>query len=353
VSSTYIIAEAGVNHNGSIDRAEKLIDAAADAGADAVKFQTFCAEQLLSKSAPKADYQIETTGSDETQFEMLKKLELNEDAHYRLNDKCIKTGIQFLSTPFDEKSIPLLAVGLNLPYLKISSGDLTNAPLLFKAAQTGKLIILSTGMSVMDEIRHALGVLAFGYLSPLQKPSMELFQNAFSSDKGQEILKQNVRLLHCTSEYPTPFDQVNLRAMDTLRETFGLPVGLSDHTEGINVPIAGVARGAQIIEKHFTLDRNLPGPDHRASLEPEELKMMIVGIRQIEKALGSGEKEPSEGEMKNILIARKSLVAAKYINNGDTFSEDNLTVKRPGAGVSPFQFWGILGTRATRNYQPD
>lgn len=349
----YIIAEAGVNHNGSLDLARRLIDVAAEAGADAVKFQTFKAEKLVSKLAPKAGYQRQTTGAEESQYEMIKKLELDAEAHRQLIDHCDKAGIQFLSTPFDAESVDLLAQTLGLPYLKIPSGEITNGPLLLKIAQTGKPTILSTGMSTLGEIEQALGVLAFGYLNLSEPPSLGAFRDAYRLMAGQQALASRVRLLHCTTEYPAPIDEVNLRAIDTLKVAFGLPVGFSDHTQGVAISIAAVAKGAQIIEKHFTLDRKLPGPDHRASLEPEELQEMIRSIRQVEKALGSPLKAPGLSESKNMVVARKSLVAKKPVMAGETFSTDNVTVKRPGVGISPLHFWQVLGRKAIRDFESD
>lgn len=351
--SVYIIAEAGVNHNGSLELAKKLIDVAVDAGADAVKFQTFKADTLVSKKAEKADYQRQTTSADESQYEMIKKLELDEEAHRLLIDYCKKAGIQFLSTPFDLASVDLLARTFDLPCIKIPSGEITNGPLLLKIARTGKPVILSTGMSTLGEIEQALGVLAFGYLDEHRSPSMEAFQDAYRSSVGQEMLASHVRLLHCTTEYPAPFAEVNLRAMDTLRRAFGLPVGFSDHTPGIAVPIAAVARGAQIVEKHFTLDHNLPGPDHRASLEPKELQKMVCSIRQVETALGGAIKVPGPSEMKNLAVARKCLVAKRNIAVGEVFTEANITIKRPGNGISPLRFWEILGRKAIRDFATD
>jgi len=351
--STYIIAEAGVNHNGSLDMAQQLIDVAADAGADAVKFQTFKAQNLVSRSAPKADYQISTTGTDESQFDMIHKLELDASAHRQLIECCQKRGIQFLSTPFDFESVDLLSGTCDLPCLKVPSGEITNGPLLLYVAQTGKPIILSTGMSNLDEVEQALGVLAYGFVGDGQNPSRNAFKEAFLSTEGQTALREKVRLLHCTTEYPAPFEDVNLRAMDTLAETFSLPVGFSDHTSGLAIAIAAVARGAVIIEKHFTLDRNLPGPDHRASLEPSELKEMIRSIREVEVSLGDGVKQPAASELKNLSVARQSLVAKTEIKASDFFTEGNLGTKRPGDGVSPMEYWDFLDRKAMNDYHQD
>lgn len=349
---TYIIAEAGVNHNGSLEMAKKLVEVAAESGADAVKFQTFKADKLVSRLAPKAEYQTKTTDVDESQHEMIRKLELDEHAHETLIEHCKVCGIEFLSTPFDLESVDLLAGRFDLPCIKIPSGDITNAPLLLKIAQTGKPVILSTGMSTLGEIEDALGVLALGYLSN-STPSIAAFRTAYCSCEGQAILQDKVTLLHCTTEYPAPLEDVNLKVMDTLRSAFGLPVGYSDHTEGITVPITAVARGAVIIEKHFTLDRTLPGPDHTASLEPGELKHMVSAIRVVEQALGSGRKHPTPSELKNMRVARKSLVASCTITAGEPFTAENLAAKRPGNGLSPMQYWDSIGMIAQRAFDKD
>lgn len=349
----YIIAEAGVNHNGSLELARKLVDAAFAAGADAVKFQTFKTENLLRKDAPKAEYQMRETDKNETQYEMLKKLELDENMHESLINYCREKGIQFLSTPFDHESLNLLTDKFDLPYIKIPSGELTNGPLLLKAAQTDKPIILSTGMSSLGEIELALAVLAFGYLNQQDSPSLFAFKKAYISNEGHKALQNKVVLLHCTTEYPTLYEDVNLRAMDTLKSAFGLPVGYSDHTLGISVPIAAVARGAKVIEKHFTLDRTLPGPDHQASLQPEELAMMVRCIREVERSLGSPRKFPVENELANMSVARKSIVASKDIRKGEMFSEDNISFKRPGSGMPPINYWDLVGKISDRDYYKD
>jgi N-acetylneuraminate synthase len=350
---TYIIAEAGVNHNGSVNIAKKLIDAAADAGADAVKFQTFRADALVSATAPKANYQKARTSASESQLSMLRKLELNEAAHRTLVAHCRMRKIQFLSTPFDEESIDFLVRQINVPLLKLPSGEITNSPLLLAAAHTKKPIILSTGMSTLNEIHIALGVLAFGYTGRKEKPSLNAFQDAYKTKTGQLALKTKVTLLHCTTEYPAPFTEVNLRAMDTMRAAFGLPVGLSDHTQGIAVSIAAAALGASVIEKHFTLDRSLPGPDHKASLIPDELLQLVKSIRDIEAALGSARKAPTRSELKNLRIARRSLVALTDVKRGELFTESNMGCKRPGTGASPNRYWQILGKKASKNYHRD
>lgn len=327
MSKVYIIAEAGVNHNGDINIAKRLVDAAATAGADAVKFQTFQAQNLVCKSAKKAEYQLETTEQSETQYQMLKKLELTEEMHRELISYCNAQGIQFLSTPFDVNSVELLE-RYQLPIMKISSGEITNYPYLKKIGSTKKKVILSTGMSTLDEVKSAVKVL---------------------QDNGTT----DIVVLHCNTEYPTPMSDVNLRAMVTLRKELGLNVGYSDHTNGIEAAIAAVALGACVIEKHFTLDRTMAGPDHKASLEPEELKAMIAAVRNVERALGDGEKRPSDSEKKNIAIVRKSIVAKRDIAIGEMLSEENITTKRPGTGISPMEWENVIGKAATRNYKMD
>lgn len=348
-----IIAEAGVNHNGSLQRALTLIDVAAEAGADVVKFQTFRSEAVISNFASKADYQIKTTGNTESQLEMVKKLELDKAAHRALVLHCSKRSIRFMSTPFDLESVDFLANELDLKEIKIPSGEITNGPLLFKIARSGRDLILSTGMCTLGEIEMALGVLAFGYTEYETPPSIQAFERAYGSTAGQSALKDKVTLLHCTTEYPAPFSDINLRAMETLRHAFDLPVGYSDHTEGISVSIAAVALGAVVIEKHFTLDRTLPGPDHKASIEPDELKQMVQFIREVESSLGSFIKRPVASERGNRAMARKSLVAARDISKGESFTSDNLAIKRPGDGIAPMRYWDWLGKVANRDYRQD
>ncbi|KUO70133.1 MAG: N-acetylneuraminate synthase [Desulfosporosinus sp. BRH_c37] len=351
----YIIAEAGVNHNGNLDMAMQLVNVAADAGANAVKFQTFKAEKLVSMAAQKADYQKKLTESSESQLEMLRKLELDDEKHRTLIEHCYQKNIQFLSTPFDLESLDFLVDKCNLSRLKLPSGEITNAPLLLKAAQSSKPIILSTGMSTLGEIETALGVLAFGYTHSDNNiiPSIKAFEQAFCSEEGQAALAEKVVLLHCTTEYPVTINEVNLRVLETMRNAFNLPVGYSDHTLGITIPIAAIALGAVVIEKHFTLDRSLSGPDHKASLEPDELKLMVQSIRQVEEALGSSRKVPTLSEYKNKPIARKSLVTTQKIKKGEPFTLKNLTAKRPGEGISPLYFWEWLGRLADRDYKQD
>jgi N-acetylneuraminate synthase len=348
----FVIAEAGVNHNGDLALALDLVDAAAEAGADTVKFQTFRAEALASPAAAKADYQQAATGCGGSQLDMLRRLELDETAHQTLIARARDRGIEFLSTPFDLGSLQLLTRTLCLARLKIGSGDLTNTPLLLAAAHSNRLIILSTGMATLHEVELALGALAYGYLGGA-RPTRAAFDQALASHDGQAALKDKVTLLHCTTEYPAPPADINLRAIDTLANAFHLPVGLSDHSEGIAIAIAAVGRGAVAIEKHLTLDRALPGPDHRASLEPDELAAMVRAIREVEAALGDGIKRPSPAERKNMTVARKSLVAARTIQAGELFSADNLTVKRPGDGLPPTDYWALLGRKAPRDFSAD
>ncbi|MBC8489755.1 MAG: N-acetylneuraminate synthase [Bacteroidetes bacterium] len=324
-----IIAEAGINHNGSLKTAHKLIDVAVDAGADVVKFQTFTAEAVVSKGAAKAAYQKETTDAGESQYEMIRKLELDKEAHIELIAYCEQKGIEFLSSPFDHKSIDLLD-DIELKRFKIPSGEITNLPYLRHIGSLGKPIILSTGMATLKEVEYALNVL---------------------EESGTP--KSQITVLHCNTEYPTPMEDVNLKAMLTIRNELGVNIGYSDHTLGIEVPIAAVAMGATIIEKHFTLDRKLPGPDHAASLEPNELKEMVKAIRNIEKAMGDGIKKPSPSEIKNMPIARKSIVAKTLIKKGEIFTEENLTVKRPGTGISPMEWDNVIGKVANHNYYID
>ena len=351
--STYIIAEAGVNHNGSVDLARNLVEVAAEAGADAVKFQTFQTEKQITETAPKAEYQTETTDEEESQAEMLRRLELSPEQHHAIAEHCREQGIQFLSTPFDAQSAAFLVDKFDVPRIKIGSGELTNGPLLLDIARLGQPVILSTGMATLGEVEQALSVLAYGYVKGGSRPAPQDLEQAYASEDGQHALEQKVTVLHCVTEYPAPVETTNLRVMDTLQQAFRLPVGLSDHTPGIAVPIAAVARGASLIEKHFTLDRSLPGPDHEASLEPGELGDMVTSIRTVEDALGSPRKRPSEPEWKNRPAARKSLVATQPIEKGEPFTPENLGIKRPGDGISPMRYWEWLGKRATTDYRSD
>jgi len=329
MNKIFIIAEAGVNHSGSLELAKRLVDVAVEAGVDAVKFQTFKADKLVSKSAQKAEYQKQTTSADESQYEMIKKLELDENAHRELIRYCIDKQIIFLSTPFDHDSIDLLN-NFGMPIFKIPSGEITNLPYLRHIGRLGKEVILSTGMADLGEIEDALEV---------------LMQTG--------IPKVRITVLHATTEYPCPIEDVNLRAMQTIGAAFGVKVGYSDHTQGIEVPIAAVAMGACVIEKHFTLDRNLPGPDHKASLEPKELKAMVAAIRNIEVALGDGIKRLTPSEARNKPVARKSLVASQAIKAGEVFSTQNITAKRPCTGISPMRWDEVMGRSAPRDFSAD
>ena len=351
VTRTYVIAEAGVNHNGDVERALDLVRVAAEAGADAVKFQTFRANELVTETAPKAAYQAASTGAG-PQADMLQALELAPEHFERICACCAEQNIEFLSTPFDVQSLHFLLNSLQMKRVKVSSGDLTHAPLLLQIAQAGVPVILSTGMSWLGEVEDALGVLAFGMM-PLEgrsEPSRVAFRRALVPPESQQHLRERVTLLQCTTQYPAPDETIHLRAMDTLREAFGVPVGFSDHSSGIAIPLAAVARGAQMLEKHFTLDRDLEGPDHAASLEPGELAEMIQAVRQVERSLGRPQKRPDPVETDNRTIARRVLVASRPLRANETYDEDMIAVKRAGEGVSPFHYWSYLGTRVRRDY---
>lgn len=323
----YIIAEAGDNHNGSVDLAFQLVDAALASGADCVKFQTFKTEEIISKKAPKAEYQKITTGESETQYDMVKKLELSFDDFVKIKDYCDEKQIHFLSSAFDLSSIHFLS-SLDLPFWKIPSGEITNLPYLLAIAKTQKPVIMSTGMCELAEVQTALSILR---------------------DNGSP----KITLLHCNTEYPSPFEDINLNAIKSMRERFNVDVGYSDHSVGIEVPIAAAALGATVIEKHFTLDKNMVGPDHRASLEPHELAAMVASIRNIEKAMGDGIKLPSSSERKNIAVARKSIVASRSIKKGEFLTDKNITAKRPGNGISPMRWFDVIGTLAKRDFEED
>lgn len=329
MTKTLIIAEAGVNHNGDIGLAKKLIDAAAEAGADLVKFQTFNASRLVTRTAKKADYQNKSTDSKESQHEMLRRLELTADMHIELIEHCAARNIGFFSTGFDIECIDFL-VSLGQDHFKIPSGEITNLPYLRHIGRLGQVVILSTGMSTMSDIEAAIDAL-----------------------EQAGTVRENITVLHCTTEYPTPMEEVNLRAMQSIHAAFGVKIGYSDHTSGIEVAIAAVALGARVIEKHFTLDRNLPGPDHKASLEPEELKTMISAIRNIEIALGDGVKRLTASEARNKPIVRKSLIASQAIKAGEVFSAQNITTKRPGTGISPMRWDEVVGRTALRDFSTD
>lgn len=354
-SRVLIIAEAGVNHNGSEKLAFELVDKAIEAGVDIVKFQTFKTENLVIKSAHLANYQSKNGVVENSQFDMLKKLELSYDFYFKLVKYCQQRGIEFLSTAFDFESLYFLVNELKLTTLKIPSGEITNAPFVLAHAQTGCKLIVSTGMCDLVEVENALSVIAFGLLNAQGKlldisPHKDAFYSAYQSEEGQVLLAKKVTLLHCTTEYPAAVNDINLMAMKTMRKKFKLPMGYSDHSEGITIAIAAVAQGAQIIEKHFTLDKNMPGPDHQASLEPTELLAMVKAIRSVELAMGNGIKQAVVAEIKNIAVARKSLVAEKSIKQGELFTPDNISMKRPGTGMSPYSYWALLEQPASRDY---
>lgn len=327
MDKVFIIAEAGINHNGSIDLAKKLIDVAVQAQVDAVKFQTFISTKVITRNAKKARYQIKLTDSEESQLDMVKNLELSFAEFRELKKYCDSKSIMFLSTPFDLESIDFLNE-LGIEIFKISSGEITNYPYLKKIGKLNKKVILSTGMSYMKEIEDAIQIL-------------------------RENGTRDITILHCNTEYPTPMEDVNLNAINTIKEKLNIKIGYSDHTTGIQVPIAAVAIGAKVIEKHFTLDKNMEGPDHKASLEPSELKEMVRAIRNIEKAMGNGIKSPSESEIKNLNIARKSIVANRFIKKGEKFTEENLTCKRPGNGLSPMKWEDVIGETACKDFDED
>ena len=345
---TQIIAEAGVNHNGSLKTALELVDMAAVAGADYVKFQTFKADKLASRGAKKASYQTRTTRSDESQLDMLKRLELSIDDHEAILKRCVDKGIHFLSSPFDLDSLLLLTEHFSLPEIKLGSGELTNAPLLLAAGRARVKIILSTGMASLAEVEEALGVLAFAMCRKGQPKQRTDFAQVLQDPAVWPVLSERVTLLHCTTEYPAAIEDTNLYAMDTMRRAFGVKVGYSDHTKGEAISLAAVALGANVIEKHFTLDRSLPGPDHAASLEPDELASLVFGVRSVEQALGKGIKQPSDAEAQNRIAARKSLMAKQDVLEGQILTTDVIEIKRPGDGISPMLLWDMLGSTAPR-----
>lgn len=353
MTKTFIIAEAGVNHNGSFFLAKQLVNAAKNAGVDAVKFQTFKAENLVTKSAHQADYQVDNIGETTSQFEMLKDLELTYEEFKLLKEYCDEQKIHFLSTPFDFESVDFLVDELNMDIVKIPSGELTNLPFLHYIATKGKKMIISTGMATMEEIHEALAFIAFGLAYPQNEVNEEDVKNYYAEEAAKKLLKRYVTVLHCTTEYPAPFESINLMAMHDIAKQTDLAVGFSDHSKGISVPIAAVAQGATVIEKHFTLDKTMPGPDHVASLNPNELKEMTKAIRQVEMSLGNGIKAPASVELKNKAVARKSLVALKPIKAGEPFTKENLGVKRPGNGIHPSMYWNYLNEVAKKNYNED
>ena len=351
-NSVFVIAEAGINHNGSLDLAMEMVDVASAVGADAIKFQTFDASLLVTSSAQKAPYQQMATNEIEPQQKMLSRLQLDRESHYQLKRRAEACGLLFMSTAFDSQSLDFLVNDLDLAVLKIPSGEVTNGPLLLEYAQAGRDLVLSTGMSTLTEVETALSVLAFG-LEGKKSPSADTFKRAFISEEGRDALRMHITLLHCTTQYPAPYDSVNLNALPKMQHTFGLRVGYSDHTPGTTIASAAVAMGARVIEKHFTLDKSLPGPDHRASLEGHEFGRMVENIRIVEQSLGDGEKAPHEAELENLPMARKSLVAARNIQQGERFSPDNITIKRPGTGRSPMEYWSIMGQRSKKEYDFD
>jgi N-acetylneuraminate synthase len=349
---TLIIAEAGVNHNGSVEQALRLVEVAADAGADIVKFQTFKADKLATAKAAKAEYQVVNTNKAGSQLDMLRALELSLADHRIIAERARGRGIGFMSTAFDVESLAMLAA-FEMPAIKIPSGDVTSVDLLSRSARSGKPLIISTGMATLGEIEQALGVVAFGFITNRTPTSRMDLEDAYNSDAGRCALRDKVTLLHCVTEYPASPQTINLRAMTAMAAAFGLPVGYSDHATGIEIALAAVALGAVVIEKHFTLDRGLPGPDHNASLEPHELKQLVTSIRNIESALGSAVKGPGAQEMRNRAVARRSLVAARAIRKGDVLTPDMLAEKRPGTGLPPIEALRLVGCPAGRDYLPD
>ena len=349
--STFIIAEAGVNHNGDLEKALQLVDAAVAAGADAVKFQTFKSENLVTASAGKAEYQKKLTDSAESQIDMLKKLELPHEYHFKLKEYCDAQGIEFMSTAFDFESLDFLLSEMNLKRLKLPSGEITNLPLIFAHAKSGLDVIISTGMATISEIEQAIQVVAGGYSAFKGNDVAYDWQKAYADEQIQQLLQDKVTILHCVSEYPAPADSLNLNAIKRLRKSFGLNAGYSDHSLGIWAPISAVTLGASVIEKHFTLDKTLPGPDHQASLDPLELKQMVAGIRNVEVAMGSGVKRPVAAELVNREPIRKSLVVAQPLKQGEIITEAHVAVKRPEKGMSPSQYWHVIGQVASRNYE--
>jgi len=345
----FVIAEAGVNHNGDLGIARRLVEAAADCGADAVKFQTFRAESVVTPTAAKADYQSRRTGEGESQLEMLKRLELSRQDHHALKAHCGERGIEFLATPFDETAADFLAGEIGVARIKVPSGEITNAPFLLHLARLGLPLILSTGMSTFDEVEAALGVLAHGFSGGEGSPNTERPMVA----DDLRISRDKVTLLHCTSDYPAAFEEVNLKVVPEMTARFSLPIGLSDHTPGHAAALGAVALGAVVIEKHLTLDKAMAGPDHAASLEPDEFAELVANIRALEAALGTSDKRPQPSEVSTMAVARRSLVALRPIKRGEAFDETNVGAKRPGTGLSPMRYWQVLGRRAPRDFDAD
>ncbi|WP_342566955.1 N-acetylneuraminate synthase [Psychrobacillus sp. FSL K6-4046] len=350
---TYIIAEAGVNHNGSLEMAKRLVDVAKQAGADAVKFQTFKAENIVTRSAQQADYQVNNLGEATSQFEMLKKLELSYKEFVELKLYCDANQIEFMSTPFDMESVNFLLNDIGMSKFKIPSGELTNSPFIHYIATKKRPMILSTGMATMEDIHDALSYIAYGLAFPRQKVDIDQVREFYQTLEAKLLLQEFVTVLHCTTEYPAPYETINLNAIIEMKRKLHLPTGFSDHSKGIAVPIAAVALGAEVIEKHFTLDQSLPGPDHLASLEPTDLKEMVVGVRAIERSLGTGEKIPTPIEYENRQAARKSIVAKVKIPVGEKFTESQLAIKRPGNGMPPSKYWDLIGKVAKKSYEVD
>ena len=354
--SVYVIAEAGVNHNGSQKQAFELVEAAIASGADAVKFQIFRAQDLVTSTAVKAKYQLENTAASETQHKMLQGLELPYELHCEIAAYCKTKKIDYLASVFDFKSLEYLVQHIDPPFLKIASGEITNGPFLLKHAEKRKKLLLSTGMSTIVEIEQALQIIAFGLIhGPTGDycPSIKDFEKAFVSDEGQKVLRSFVTLLHCTTQYPTPGDEVNLQAMVTINKEFGLDIGFSDHSVGDLAPTVATALGAKMIEKHLTLDKNMLGPDHSASMEQHEFAKMVDLIRSVEATLGSGVKRPTESELKNRIAVRRSLVCSRGIKKGELFTDENLSCKRPGSGISPMKYWKYLGHKASKDLGDD
>lgn len=346
-----VIAEAGVNHNGKLDLAIDLIDCALEAKADVVKFQLFDPKKLVNNFAPKANYQIDATGAKETQLQMLSKLALTQQEFRAISRHCEESGLVFLATAFDEASLDFLIDELGQKMIKVPSGDLTNGPLLLIHARKGLKMLVSTGMATLGEIEAALGVIAFGLLEASARPSIEAFQESFRSDEGQAVLRHKVTLLHCTTEYPTPPNEVNISAMSTLASAFKLDIGFSDHSEGNVASCVAVALGAKVLEKHFTIDKQMDGPDHKASLSPGELSEYVEAINETSLVMGHGRKIVTDSESKNKIAARRSLVAARDILRGEVLDADAISIQRPGGGIAPMNYWEMLGAHSKRNYK--
>ncbi len=353
MSRTFLIAEVGVNHNGDLNKALELIDIASESGADAVKFQTFISEDLTSKYAQKASYQQSNAKRNESQLEMLKKLELSKSHYHSIIARCMERNIKFMSTAFDSESLKFLTQQLKVEILKIPSGEITNGPFLFEHARTGLDIILSSGMSSTKEVEDALAFICFGYLNPKKHLNPEDVFRCYQTEEGKSVLKDKVVILHCTSQYPAPIEDINLNALKTLKRKFGLRIGYSDHSLGFLVSSNAISLGAEVIEKHITLDKSLPGPDHSASLEPNEFKEFVDVIRRTELFLGDGIKKITSSELEIKDVARKSIVANQPIKKGEIFTEENLTIKRPGTGITPMKIWDLYGIASPKDFLKD